>query len=62
MDRGKGSLEETPTWAVSTICLSFFLLSFMIDAGLRHLTEVQVLYSYLIIYCVWDYGVYKGVP
>lgn len=49
MDRGKGSLEETPTWAVSTICLSFFLLSFMIDAGLHYLTEVQVVYSYLII-------------
>ena len=49
MDRGKVSLEETPTWAVSTICLSLFLLSFMIDAGLHHLTEVQVVYSYLII-------------
>ncbi|XP_050248403.1 MLO-like protein 12 isoform X3 [Quercus robur] len=54
MDRGKGSLEETPTWAVSTICLSFFLLSFMIDAGLHYLTEFlrkrsrKALYSALV--------------
>jgi mlo protein len=43
MERGKGSLEETPTWAVSIVCLFFFLLSFMIDTGLHHLTKVQVL-------------------
>ncbi|XP_021888514.1 MLO-like protein 12 isoform X4 [Carica papaya] len=34
-----GSLENTPTWAVSIVCFFFFLISFTIDAGLHHLTQ-----------------------
>ncbi|KAJ7948378.1 MLO-like protein [Quillaja saponaria] len=39
MDGGTGSLEETPTWAVSIVCLLIFIVSFIIEAGLHHLTE-----------------------
>ncbi|XP_024923185.3 MLO-like protein 12 [Ziziphus jujuba] len=39
MDKGTGSLEETPTWAVSIFCLFFFILAFAIDAGLHSLTK-----------------------
>ncbi|KAF8008019.1 hypothetical protein BT93_K1875 [Corymbia citriodora subsp. variegata] len=39
MEGGKSGLEETPTWAVSIFCLFFFVLSFVIDSGLHHLTE-----------------------
>ncbi|KAI5338333.1 hypothetical protein L3X38_017604 [Prunus dulcis] len=39
MDQGKGgSLEETPTWAVSVFALFFFFLSFVIDSSIHHLT------------------------
>ncbi|BFG25071.1 hypothetical protein CerSpe_113450 [Prunus speciosa] len=39
MDQGRGgSLEETPTWAVSVFALFFFFLSFIIDSSIHHLT------------------------
>ncbi|KAL3715041.1 hypothetical protein ACJRO7_006868 [Eucalyptus globulus] len=40
MEGGNSGLEETPTWAVSIFCLFFFVVSFVIDSGLHHLTEV----------------------
>ncbi|CAB4273265.1 unnamed protein product [Prunus armeniaca] len=36
--RKGGSLEETPTWAVSVFALFFFVLSFIIDSSIHHLT------------------------
>ncbi|CAL9010832.1 unnamed protein product [Prunus brigantina] len=36
--RRGGSLEETPTWAVSVFALFFFFLSFIIDSSIHHLT------------------------
>ncbi|PRQ44603.1 hypothetical protein RchiOBHm_Chr3g0481051 [Rosa chinensis] len=38
-DQRKGSLEDTPTWAVSVFALFFFVLSFIIDDGLHRLTK-----------------------
>ncbi|XP_016652321.1 PREDICTED: MLO-like protein 2 [Prunus mume] len=39
MDQRKGgSLEETPTWAVSVFALFFFFLSFIIESSIHHLT------------------------
>ncbi|CAL9011750.1 unnamed protein product [Prunus brigantina] len=38
MDQRRGSLEETPTWAVSVFALFFFFLSFIIDSSIHHLT------------------------
>lgn len=54
-----GSLENTPTWAVSIVCFFFFLISFTIDAGLHHLTQVSN--NFCIYICVprvcllWDW-------
>ncbi|XWS54121.1 hypothetical protein CRYUN_Cryun10bG0061300 [Craigia yunnanensis] len=39
MDRGN-SLEHTPTWAVSIVCLFIFLISFTIETVLHYLTKV----------------------
>ncbi|XP_062006360.1 MLO-like protein 12 [Rosa rugosa] len=38
-DQRKGSLEDTPTWAVSVFALFIFVLSFIIDDGLHRLTK-----------------------
>ncbi|XP_021297389.1 MLO-like protein 12 isoform X2 [Herrania umbratica] len=39
MDRGN-SLEHTPTWAVSLVCLFIFLISFTIETVLHYLTKL----------------------
>ncbi|KAK9285744.1 hypothetical protein L1049_024944 [Liquidambar formosana] len=39
MNQGIGSLEETPTWAVSVLCFVLLLLSFIIDTALHYLTK-----------------------
>ncbi|XVF02070.1 hypothetical protein REPUB_Repub04eG0144500 [Reevesia pubescens] len=39
MDRGD-SLEHTPTWAVSIVCLFIFFISFTIETVLHYLTKV----------------------
>ncbi|PON44433.1 Mlo-related protein [Parasponia andersonii] len=38
-EENNGSLEHTPTWAISIFALFFFLLSFTIEAGLHCLTK-----------------------
>lgn len=37
---GGGSLEKTPTWAVSIFAFIFFFLAFIIETSLHHLTQV----------------------
>ncbi|XP_043687486.1 MLO-like protein 12 [Telopea speciosissima] len=39
MNTENGSLEETPTWAISIVCLVLILLSLLIEGALHLLTE-----------------------
>ncbi|EEF44357.1 MLO-like protein 12 [Ricinus communis] len=39
MAKGNASLEHTPTWAISIVCLCFILISLILEAALHYLTE-----------------------
>ncbi|XP_050207597.1 MLO-like protein 12 [Mercurialis annua] len=39
MGKGNATLELTPTWATSIICLCFILVSLLLEAALHHITE-----------------------
>ena len=56
------SLEETPTWAFSAVCLAFFVISATIDAGLHRLTKVEVINFYAFIcLCLYTYIHFEAI-
>ncbi|KAJ9170897.1 hypothetical protein P3X46_018960 [Hevea brasiliensis] len=39
MEQGNATLEHTPTWAISIVCMCFILICFIFEAALHCLTE-----------------------